>query len=242
MTDRVRVSESSLTGNGKNKTAAQPLNYSVAILSVALALGLTQSLLPWLYPTTTPLFFVAVMVSAWYGGLGYIGSCIDTQDRRHAEEALRDEDFRTLADNISQLAWMTDASGWIFWYNQRWFDYTGTTLEQMQGWGWQQVHHPEHIDRVVERFRHSLETGEPWEETFPLRGKDGTYRWFLSHALPIRDEAGRILRWFGTNTDITDRKQAEEALRNSESRFRLMVESAKEYGIFTMDMEGYVIN
>ncbi|MEG4583245.1 PAS domain S-box protein [Microcoleus sp. MON1_C5] len=117
--------------------------------------------------------------------------------------------FRALADNIAQLAWMTDETGWIFWYNQRWFDYTGTTLEEMQGWGWQQVHHPEHVDRVVEKFRRCIERGELWEDTFPLRGTDGSYRWFLSRAVPIRDEQGKLLRWCGTNTDITDRKVAE---------------------------------
>jgi len=104
---------------------------------------------------------------------------------------------------------MTDASGGIFWYNQRWFDYTGTTLEEMQGWGWQQVHHPEHVDRVVAEFRRCIETGEPWEDTFPLRGTDGSYRWFLSRAVPIRDAQGNVLRWCGTNTDITDRLNAE---------------------------------
>ena len=170
-----------------------------------------------------------------------------TTQHKQAEAILRrseesEDRFRTLADNISQMMWMTDASGWIYWYNQRWFDYTGTTLEAMEGWGWQEVHHPEHVDRVTEHFRHSLELGEPWEDTFPLRGKDGIYRWFLSRAMPIRDEAGRIQGWFGTNTDITDRLRAEDALRDSESRFRLMVESAKEYAIFTMDMNGEVIN
>ncbi|MCY7385779.1 MAG: PAS domain S-box protein [Microcoleus sp. CAN_BIN18] len=126
------------------------------------------------------------------------------QDLQESEDR-----FRALADNIAQLAWMTDATGWIFWYNQRWFDYTGTTLEEMQGWGWHQVHHPEHVDRVVEKFRRCMETGEAWEDTFPLRGTDGSYRWFLSRAVPMRDEQSNVLRWCGTNTDITDRLNAE---------------------------------
>ncbi len=115
-------------------------------------------------------------------------------------------EFSTLADNMSQFAWMADDKGWIYWYNQRWYDYTGTTLEEVQGWGWQKVHHPDHIDRVVERIQFSWDTGEVWEDTFPLKGKDGNYRWFLSRALPIKNEDGKIARWFGTNTDITDQK------------------------------------
>jgi PAS domain S-box-containing protein len=152
----------------------------------------------------------------------------DITDSKQTEAALQEseERFRTLADNMSQFAWMADANGWLFWYNRRWFEYTGTTLEEMQGWGWQQVHDPEHVDRVAERFRHSLATGEEWEDTFPLRGKDGTYRWFLSRAIPIADEAGQVLRWFGTNTDITDLKDAEESLRQSENLFRHMADTA----------------
>lgn len=141
-------------------------------------------------------------------------------EKNHVENELRDseERFRNLADHMAQFAWMADSKGWLFWYNQRWFDYTGTTLEEMEGWGWQKVHHPDHVERVVKRLRHSWETGEPWEDTFPLRGRDGGYRWFLSRAVPIRDAGGAIVRWFGTNTDVTEQRATEEALRNSEQR------------------------
>jgi PAS domain-containing protein len=83
------------------------------------------------------------------------------------DNALRESEtrFRELADNISQFAWTADAKGWIYWYNKRWHDYAGTTLEDMQGWGWQKVHHPEHVDRVVQRIRQSFENGTPWEDT-----------------------------------------------------------------------------
>ncbi len=149
-------------------------------------------------------------------------------ERAKAEEALRESEskFRDLADNMSQFAWVTDPSGSIFWYNKRWFDYTGTTLEEMEGWGWKNVHHPDHIDRVLKRWQSCLAAGEVWEDTFPLRSKTGEYRWFLSLAHPIRDEDGNILRWFGTNTDVTETKNAEDALRSSEEQLRLGVEVA----------------
>lgn len=126
-----------------------------------------------------------------------------------------EERFRTLADNIPQLTWMTDEKGWIFWYNLRWYDYTGTTLEEMQGWGWKKVHHPEHVDRVVEKFSHHIEIGEPWEDTFPLRSKSGEWRWFLSRAEPIRDNQGKVVRWFGSNTDITQQRETQRELQET---------------------------
>ena len=142
------------------------------------------------------------------------GITIDITARRLVEEALRDseERFRMLADNIAQLAWTCDALGNVTWYNQRWLDYTGMTFDDMKGWEWSKVQHPDHLDRVVERVRRSAETGETWEDTFPLRGKDGEYRWFLSRAVPIRDRTGCIVRWFGTNTDITEQREIERAL------------------------------
>lgn len=139
----------------------------------------------------------------------------DVTEHVHQRERLRESElrFRTLADNMSQFAWMADDKGWIFWYNKRWFDYTGTNLEEMQGWGWQSVHHPDHVERVTQKIQHSWDTGEEWEDTFPLRSRTGEYRWFLSRAVPIRDDDGKIMRWFGTNTDITEQKEQEEQIR-----------------------------
>ena len=149
---------------------------------------------------------------------GVVITFSDITRRKKDEDVIAEsaERFRTLADNIPQLAWMADGKGAIFWYNQRWFEYTGTTLEDMRGDGWKKVQHPEHVDGVVERFKMSVEAGEPWEDTFPLRGKDGSHRWFLTRAIPIRNENGKLTRWFGTNTDVTEQRQVEEALRNSE--------------------------
>ena len=134
----------------------------------------------------------------------------DISERKKTEEKIREseENFRNLANSISQLAWMADAEGNIFWYNNRWFDYTGTNLEEMQGWGWQSVHHPEEVGRVASKFKEHIASGEIWEDTFPIRSKNGEYRWFLSRALPIYNESGEIVRWFGTNTDVEELRQA----------------------------------
>jgi PAS domain S-box-containing protein len=151
-------------------------------------------------------------------GVGVVA--MDVTRRRRAEERLRRSEarFRTLADSFPQLAWQTDAEGSIEWYNRRWYEYTGKTFEEMRGWGWQAVHHPDHVDRVVERLRRAFEAGEDWEDTFPLRGADGRYRWFLSRAVVVRDEPdddhpeGSIVGWLGTNTDVTEMREVEEAL------------------------------
>jgi PAS domain S-box-containing protein len=170
------------------------------------------------------------------------------------EKALRESEarFRELADNISQFAWTADQSGRRYWYNRRWHDYTGTTLKEMEGWGWQKVHHPDHVDRVVHRIKQSFETGTPWEDTFPLRGRDGRYRWFLSRALPIRDDTGNVVRWFGTNTDITEQIDAEKALRElnetleqrveAETRERLRIWNVSEDFLVVANLEGTYLN
>ncbi|WP_051882152.1 PAS domain-containing sensor histidine kinase [Parvularcula oceani] len=159
--------------------------------------------------------------------VGGVVAELDVTERRAVEQKLAQSEarFRTLADNMSQLAWITDGTGAIVWYNKRWFDYTGTTMDEMAGWGWVSVHHPDHVDRVTRTISHAFEHGEAWEDLFPLRGTDGEYRWFLSRALPIRDEDGEVVSWFGTNTDVTEQRETEARLRNSEARFRAITEA-----------------
>src|SRR6516162_7782871 len=175
------------------------------------------------------------------GVIRWFGTNTDVTEQIEAENALRQSEarFRELADNISQFAWTADAKGWRYWYNKRWHDYTGTTLEEMQGWGWQKVHHPEEVRRVVERIKVAFNTGEPWEDTFPLRSKNGEYRWFLSRALPIKDEEGRVVRWFGTNTDVTEQRELEQALRENERQFRTLANSIPQLA-WMADKEGYI--
>gem|GEM_PF-2760319 len=141
----------------------------------------------------------------------------EAADRQLAERALREseEKFRDIADNMSQFAWTADSEGRRFWYNRRWYQYTGATVEQMMGHGWRSVYHPDHRERVIAHMQRCWKTGENWEDIFPLRGRDGQYRWFLSRAVPVRDASGRILRWFGTNTDITEQRKTEQDLRRA---------------------------
>jgi PAS domain S-box-containing protein len=151
----------------------------------------------------------------------------DVSERRRAEAALREseEKLRLLANTIPQLAWMARPDGHIFWYNRRWYEYTGTTPEEMEGWGWQSVHDAAQLPGVLERWKASIDTGEPFEMVFPLKGADQSFRSFLTRVNPLRDEEGHILYWFGTNTDITDQVQAERRVGESEQRFRQLADA-----------------
>jgi PAS domain S-box-containing protein len=121
-------------------------------------------------------------------------------------------DFIALAENVPHLAWMANADGWIYWYNAQWYRYTGTTPAEMRGWGWQTVHDPAVLPSVVERWRAAIASGEPFEMVFPLKGADGIFRPFLTRVRPTKDEQGRITRWFGTNTDISDQQRIADSL------------------------------
>ena len=149
----------------------------------------------------------------------------DVTEKRRMQDSLREseERFRVMANSIPQLAWIAEADGYIFWYNQRWYDYTGTKSEQMQGWGWQSVHDQEALPSVLERWKNSIATGEPFDMVFPLRGADGSFREFLTRVMPVEDANGDVIHWCGTNTDITERKQMEEELLKSRDELELRV-------------------
>ncbi len=133
-----------------------------------------------------------------------LGSALQDLEQREAQ-------FRALADAIPQLSWMAHADGTVFWHNERWYAYTGTTPAQMQDGGWHRVHHDETLEEVVARWRASVDTGAPFEMEIPLRGKEGAFRWFLVRVRPVHDTEGAVVRWFGTCTDIQTLRDAREA-------------------------------
>ncbi len=138
----------------------------------------------------------------------------DITEQKRAEAALQQSEqrFHALANGIPQMAFIANPDGFISWYNRRWYEYTGTTFEQMQGWGWQRVHDPDFLPLVVDRWKDAIARGAAFDMEFPLRRADGEFRTFLSRVLPLKDAAGQVVRWFGTNTDISERKQGEQRL------------------------------
>jgi PAS domain S-box-containing protein len=120
------------------------------------------------------------------------------------------QSLETLAEAVPAIVLRTDASGWINWYNHRWYSFTGQTREEAAGWGWQTAHHPEDFLRVMEEWPQALATGQPIEIEFRLRRYDGVYHWHLARVEPLRDDQGRVISWYGTVVDIEAQKQALE--------------------------------
>lgn len=150
---------------------------------------------------------------------------IEKQNKALTESEQR---FRALADNIAQMAWIADENGEITWYNKRWFEFTGTSPESMKDLDWQTIIYPEHWERVARNFTTSMKEGIIWEDTFLLLGEDDGFHWFLSRAVPIYDENGKVSNWFGTNTDISELREKEEALQMSEEFSRTLFQSSPD--------------
>src|SRR5947207_12707856 len=157
----------------------------------------------------------------------WMGICVDIHDRREAEQALRESEqrYRALIEVSPQMVWLARADGSNIFWNQRWYDYTGLTPAESEGFDWMQAVHPEHRDQCAEFFRQALASGAAWSNEAPVRrAADGQYRWHFGRGLPIRDADGRIVRWMGICVDIHDRREAEQALRESEQRYRTLIE------------------
>ncbi|GLV59736.1 hypothetical protein KDH_65610 [Dictyobacter sp. S3.2.2.5] len=166
-------------------------------------------------------------------------------ERKQAERQLKDseESFRVLAETVPQQVWVTRSDGMHDYMNQRWRDYTGLTLEHLQSdrWAHLQFIHPDDRAESQALWQHALDRGTLYEHEERLRnGQNGEYRWFLTRAMPMRDEGGQVVKWFGTCTDIEDQKRTEEALRLSQERIRALINSSI-IGITSVEMEGEVL-
>jgi PAS domain S-box-containing protein len=148
----------------------------------------------------------------------YVGFVFDLTRQRAAEAGLREreERFRLLAESLPELVWVTDPIGSLTYLNQRFLEYCGIVPKQMIGFNWQGILHPEEVDRVNSAWSHSVMSGQPYQIELQLRRADGAFRHFLARAQAMRDDAGRIVRWVGSCTDVHDQKLAEDALRRSE--------------------------
>jgi PAS domain S-box-containing protein len=145
---------------------------------------------------------------------------IDVTESVRATTALRESEqrLRQLANTIPHLTWMAQPDGFVHWYNDRWYEFTGGRLEDMQGWAWTKLFSPDDIPVLVERWERSIATGEPYEATARMRGASGEWRSFFMRASPLRDATGAIVQWFGTNTDVTDLRKAQDELMASNRR------------------------
>jgi PAS domain S-box-containing protein len=172
-----------------------------------------------------------------------VGLAIDiTENLRGGEQRLREskKSVRGLIDAIPHIVWINNVDGTTSYFNRRWYEYTGLNYEQSAGPGWQAVVHPNDAPASKERWEGALETGEVFECEYRLRNAAGEYRWFIGRNVPLRDNS-RIIGWLGSATDIHRLKQAESGRRESEERYRLMVDGAHDYAIFMVDPSNEIV-
>ena len=170
-------------------------------------------------------------------------------ERQRSQEAVRNAfdrvqksefKLRRVIDTIPTLAWSNLPDGSNEFLNRNWHEYTGLSPEESHGWGWQNAFHPEDLPVLMEKWKGMLVSGEAGEIEARLRRHDGTYRWFLIRAQPFREEAGNIVRWYGTSTDIDDRKQAENKLRQGERELRELIDHLPQC-VVVLDKEGVLL-
>ena len=134
--------------------------------------------------------------------------------RERAQAKASEMRYRFLAEQVPEIVWTAEPDGYADYFNRRWYEYTGVTPEETEGWGWQAILHPDDLQTCLGHWAHSVETGEPYQVEYRFRrSSDGDYRWHLGRAVPLRDEEGAVIKWFGTCTDIDDQKRSEESLR-----------------------------
>lgn len=133
--------------------------------------------------------------------------------------------FQSIVNLVPDLLWDSDPDGSTNWYNERWLEYTGQTFEQAIGWGWIDTIHPDDREDSASRYEKAVADGAPLVQEHRIRRHDGAYRWFVVNALPLKDTEGNVVKMYGSATDIHDRMQAEEALRESEEKYRSLYES-----------------
>src|SRR6266481_5504907 len=167
----------------------------------------------WMFHRKVPLRDANGNIVKWYG------SSLDIEERKTAEEKLRrsGRDLHSIIETIPTMVWSAAPDGSVDFFNPRWLDYTGLSPDQSRDWRWTAAIHPDDLSRLTDAWQSILVRGEPGETEARLRRFDGAYRWFLFRANSLRDESGNIVKWYGINFDIEDRKRAEEALRRSES-------------------------
>ncbi|GEO13198.1 PAS domain-containing protein [Microvirga aerophila] len=159
---------------------------------------------------------------------GILVSLFETPQRQQVELEISESEhrYRDLLEAMPQIVWSADREGNVDYFNSRWFAYTGLSEEQSYAGEWETIIHPDDRAQILQDWAEAIKASSPIEFEHRLRRSDGVYRWHMERAVPVRDEQGNVLRWFGTFTDIDDRKRAEDALRESEQRFRQFAENS----------------
>ena len=179
----------------------------------------------WVRSKVVPIYDAANELTEW------IGTTVDVETARDAEHKLAEsaERYRQLADAMPQIVWTARPDGLTDYFNERWYEYTAMSRADTDGSNWLSVVHPDDRERCQRTWSHSVATGEKYEVEYRLRsGRTGEYRWFLGRALPARDSLGRVVRWFGSCTDIDDQKRTQEALRSREQAIETVLRLSRD--------------